>query len=245
VIVFVHGVGETAAIWTDMRRVIGRESIALSLPGFGCRRPASFNPTMNDYAQWLAGELEKIGGPIDLVGHDWGAGFTYRVAAKFGHQLRSWCGDIGNVFHPRYEWHSFAKLWQTKGEGENYFANQILLRPKERASLYEDSGLDPAQAIKMAGELDAIMARCTLDLYRSAMPNPHHQWGPWTPTNAPGLVLHAIDDPLGHEGLAREVAISLGARFKRIANSGHFWPCQQPTQTAAILKSFWASIYDG
>ncbi|MCU1351778.1 MAG: hypothetical protein JWM05_987, partial [Acidimicrobiales bacterium] len=93
-IVFVHGVPETAAIWNKVRHAVGRESVALALPGFGCPRPEGFGATMDDYADWLLGEIDKIDGPIDLVGHDWGAGFTYRIATSHGDRLHSWAADV-------------------------------------------------------------------------------------------------------------------------------------------------------
>ena len=66
---------------------------------------------------------------IDLVGHDWGAGLTYRVATAYGNRLRSWAADIGNIAHPDYEWHDFAKLWQTPGEGEAFVESQNAQAP--------------------------------------------------------------------------------------------------------------------
>ncbi|MET1029285.1 MAG: alpha/beta hydrolase [Dongiaceae bacterium] len=241
-IVFLHGILETAVIWNNVRSLIGRDSVALSMPGFGCPRPADFGATKDDYVRWLVGELDRIGGPIDLVGHDWGALLTYRVATKFGDRLRSWCADVGNVLHPDYEWHAFAKTWQTKGDGEAYFAKELAASPQERAQRFAQYGLQPAQALELATGLDDVMAGCTLDLYRSAMPNPHRHWGPLTPTSAPGLVLHGTDDPFSHEEMASEVAHSLGAGFKPLRKAGHFWPYQTPAEAAATLTSFWATL---
>ena len=93
-IVFVHGVPETAAIWDGVRERIGRDSVALSLPGFGNPRPVGFGATKDDYVNGLLGELDGIDGPIDLVGHDWGAGLTLRVATAHGDRLRSWAADV-------------------------------------------------------------------------------------------------------------------------------------------------------
>jgi pimeloyl-ACP methyl ester carboxylesterase len=242
VIVFVHGVPETAAIWEKVRGAIDRESVALSLPGFGCPRPEGFGATKDDYVGWLLGELDKIEDPIDLLGHDWGAGLTYRVASAHGDRLRSWAADIGNIAHPDYEWHDFAKLWQTPGEGEAFVETQNAQPPEERAQLFEAMGVPPEDALQMASASDATMGACILALYRSATPNPHHHWGPWAPTSAPGLVLHPSDDPFGDETLAAEVADSLGARFERIDGAGHFWPYQAPATAAKILQSFWASL---
>src|SRR3546814_10170197 len=89
-IVFVHGVPETAAIWKAVQDHVEGDSVALALPGFGTARPAGFGATKDDYVQWLVSELDPIGEPVHLVGHDWGAGLTYRVATAFGDRLGSW-----------------------------------------------------------------------------------------------------------------------------------------------------------
>jgi pimeloyl-ACP methyl ester carboxylesterase len=242
VIVFVHGVPETAAIWREVREALDRESVALSLPGFGCPRPDGFGATKDDYVDWLVGELDRIDGPVDLVGHDWGAGLTYRVATAHGDRLHSWVADVGNIVHPDYVWHDFAKLWQTPGEGEMFFESQAALPAEERAPLYEAIGVPAAGALEMAQASDTTMGACILSLYRSAEPNIHHHWGPWTPTSAPGLVLHATGDVFSDEKLAAEVATSLGARFERIEGAGHFWPYDSPAKGAAVLESFWSSL---
>lgn len=241
-IVFVHGVPETSAIWRKVRSTIDGESVALSLPGFGCPRPDGFGATKDDYVRWLLTELDQIEGPIDLVGHDWGAGLTYRVATAYGDRLRSWAADIANIAHPDYEWHDFAKVWQTPGEGEAFVESQNAAAPEERAQLFEAMGVPHEDAVEMASSSDPTMGSCILALYRSATPNPHHDWGPWTPTTAPGLVLHPTDDPFGDETMSAEIAEALGARFERIDGAGHFWPYQAPDKAASILRSFWTSL---
>jgi len=241
-IVFVHGVPETARIWAKLRGAIGGESAALSLPGFGCPRPEGFGGTMDDYAGWLLDELDRIEGPIDLVGHDWGAALTYRVATAHGDRVRSWAADVANIAHPDYEWHAFAKLWQTPGEGEAFVESQTTLSLEDRAAGLETMGVPHDDALEMAAGSDATMGACILDLYRSALPNPHARWGPWSPTQAPGLVLHPTDDPFGDETQAAEVANALGAGFATIEGVGHFWPYQAPEKAAAVLEPFWASL---
>jgi pimeloyl-ACP methyl ester carboxylesterase len=246
VIVFVHGVPETAAIWDQVRAAIDGESVALALPGFGCPKPDGFGGTADDYAAWLIGELERLneesGGPVDLVGHDWGAGFTWRVVSTRGDLVRSWAADIGNIAHPDYEWHDIGKLWQTPGDGEAFVESQNEAAPEERAVLYEAMGVPPAGALEMASASDPTMGACILSLYRSAMPNAHAHWGPWAPTDVPGLVMFPTDDPFGDETMAREVAASFGAGFARLEDTGHFWPYQSPEAGAAMLQDFWASL---
>lgn len=240
-IVFVHGVPETAAIWRKLRAAIDRPSIALELPGFGCPRPDGFGATKEDYVDWLVGELDAIGEPIDLVGHDWGAGITYGVATQHGDRVRSWAADVANLAHPDYVWHDFARIWQAPGQGEAFFEAQDAQPVEERADgLAAIFGLAVEDALEMAGAADATMASCILDLYRSATPNVHASWGPWSPTVAPGLVLSPTEDPFGDEALATEMATAFGAQFARLEGAGHFWPYQAPDAAAAVLDRFWS-----
>jgi pimeloyl-ACP methyl ester carboxylesterase len=241
-IVFVHGVPETAAIWRKVRAAIGRDSVALSLPGFGRPRPAGFGGTKDDYADWLLGELRTFDEPVDLVGHDWGAGIAYRIVTAHGDVVRSWAADVAGIAHPDYVWHDIAKIWQTPGQGEAFVEAQNAASPEDRAALFEAYGVPRDDALEMAAASDAAMGESILGLYRSALPNPHADWGPLAPTKAPGLVLHPAEDPFADEALSREVATALGARFERIDGAGHWWPYQAPETGAALLESFWASL---
>ena len=242
-IVFVHGVPETAAIWRKVRAAIDRPSVALEMPGFGCPRPEGFGATKDDYVRWLLGEVEAIGEPVDLVGHDWGGGVTYGVATQHGDRIRSWAADIANLAHPDYEWHDFAKVWQTPGEGEAFFEAQEAQAPQERAAgLAAIFGLSEEDALEMASGGDATMGGCILDLYRSATPNVHASWGPWSTTVAPGLVLVPTADPFGDEELATEMAAAFGAQVARLEGAGHFWPYSSPEAGAEALERFWASL---
>ena len=80
-IVFVHGNPETEAIWDDLVPHLRNDDVVrLSPPGFGCVIPSGFDCSTDSYRDWLAGELENLAQPIDLVGHDWGGGHVIRIA---------------------------------------------------------------------------------------------------------------------------------------------------------------------
>jgi pimeloyl-ACP methyl ester carboxylesterase len=243
VIVFVHGVPETARLWDKLRAAVGRESVAVSLPGFGCMRPPEFGATKDEYVEWLLGEIDRAGEPVDLVGHDWGAALTYRVATRHGDRVRSWVLDVGNIFHPDYVWHDVAQIWQTPEAGEAFFAAQQQGSPEDRAAIFESMGVPRDDALAMAASGDETMGTCILDLYRSATPNPYADWrDAHAKSAAPGLVLHPTDDPFSDEAMASEVADTLGARLERLEGLGHFWPVQGPDQAAATLVRFWDSL---
>src|SRR4051794_18429552 len=202
--VFVHGVPETAQIWDGVRERIGRDSIAVSLPGFGTPRPDGFGATKDDYVHWLMEELTKLDGPIDLVGHDWGAGLTLRIATAHGNRLRSWVSDVANIFHPDYVWHEFAQIWQAPGQGEEFMDSQLALDAETGGTVYEGFGIPHDEAVRLFQAVDYTMTRCILDLYRSATPNVYGDWGDAVgPTQAPGMLLVPIDDPFGDESMMR------------------------------------------
>jgi pimeloyl-ACP methyl ester carboxylesterase len=241
--VFVHGVPETFVIWDEVRAILDVASVALSMPGFGCDRPDGFAATKDAYVEWLVGELNKIDEPVDLVGHDWGAGLTYRVATTQRVRLRSWSADVANIMHPNYVWHDFAQIWQTPSDGEAFFAAQRLSSAQERASGLAMLGVPHDDAVSMSEANDETMAACILDLYRSATPNPFTDWGSeFKPTDAPGMVLCPSKDPFGDESKSREVAAMLGARHQLLDGLGHWWPLQAPGRGAKLLREFTESV---
>jgi pimeloyl-ACP methyl ester carboxylesterase len=107
-VVLVHGVPETPEVWDELRPLLGRESVALSLPGFGTPLPDGVAATKEFYVERLTDALRHVEGPIDLVGHDWGALLTARIATTWAVPLRSWVMDVACIYHPAYVWHDLA-----------------------------------------------------------------------------------------------------------------------------------------
>ena len=241
--VFVHGVPDTPAVWNSLRSKLSRSDVvAVQLPGFGCPRPDGFGATKEEYVDWLIGELERIAadGPIDLVGHDWGGGFVVRVVSLRPDLVRSWITDAGGVGHEDFEWHEFAKIWQTPGEGEAFWEQQLALGSEERAGVFEISGVPHDEAVAMASAVDETMARCILDLYRSAV-NVGKEWHPdFRDIPAPGLVVVPDGDPFLNADHARSAGSRAGADVAELEGVGHWWMLQEPGKGAAVVQAFWA-----
>ena len=95
--VFVHGNPETDFIWLPLLDELTARSIVdfvlLSPPGFGSPTPDDWSATMAEYSGWLRAELDQLDGPIDLVGHDWGAGHVFGLLASPPASVRSWAAD--------------------------------------------------------------------------------------------------------------------------------------------------------
>jgi pimeloyl-ACP methyl ester carboxylesterase len=230
-VVLVHGVPETPALWDPLRADLKRRDVvALRLPGFGCPRPAGFGATKEEYVRWLAGELAGLHGegPIDLVGHDWGGAFAVRLVSTRPELVRSWVTDAAGVGDVNFEWHEFAKVWQTPGAGEDFWNQQLAVPANQRGAVFE--------------AVDRTMADCILALYRSAV-DVGREWGPaFRDVAAPGLVLVPSDDPFLSADGARRAARLAGATILDLEGLGHWWMTQDPAGAATTLERFWARL---
>ena len=244
-VVLVHGVPETAALWDPLRDVLGRDDVeALSLPGFSCARGEGFGATKEEYLDWLVGELEarQGGDPIDIVGHDWGGGFVVRLVSTRPDLVRSWVTDAAGIGDVNFEWHDFAKIWQTPGAGEDFFDQQLEASTEERAAIFEMSGVPHDRALTLAAGVDRTMTDCILPLYRSAI-EVGKEWGPdFVDVPKPGLVLVPSDDPFLHADGARASAKRAGAEVAELEGVGHWWMLQAPELGAKALQEFWAKL---
>jgi pimeloyl-ACP methyl ester carboxylesterase len=244
-VVLVHGVPETPAVWDLLRaRLLRDDVVALGLPGFGRPRPDGFGATKEEYVAWLVAELEalQVQGPVDLVGHDWGAGFTVRVVSTRPDLVRSWVADFASLGDDRFEWHEFARIWQTPDAGERFFVDRLAASPAKRAEGFLRSGVPEEQALTLARALDRTMADCILALYRSAV-DVGKEWGPaFREVPAPGLVLVPSQDPYLSADFARTAAARAGAAVAELDGLGHWWMLQDPALGAAVLEEFWATL---
>lgn len=236
-----HGVPETAAIWDGVAEHLDGDVRQLSLPGFGNVAPDGFDRTMDAYAEWLLGEIAAVGGPVDLVGHDWGGILTARVATLAPEGLRSWASDAPGSLSPQFEWHDTAKVWITPGAGEDFF--EMMLGDREgSAALLGAFGLSLDNARAMVSHIDQEMVDSILALYRSSDGRLGTEWVATGPTAIPGLVIGSADDPLLSVNVARKMADELGAGLAVLEHGGHFWPVEAPEDAAKVLAEFWASL---
>ena len=250
-IVLVHGVPETDAIWDPLAERLsvdhGHDVVRLIPPGFGAPVPSDFEPNRESYVSWLAGELESIGGDVDLVGHDWGAGHTFGVVATRPELVRSWAADVAGIMHPDYVWHDMAQLWRTPDVGEETIGGMMGASTDDKVTLFESLGMPPEIGRKVALANDETMGRCILALYRSAGPDdlrPVYDLLPDTAATKPGLVIVPTADPYVDADLSYEVADHADAQTAPLEGLGHWWMLEDPDQAAEALDSFWSGLGD-
>jgi pimeloyl-ACP methyl ester carboxylesterase len=245
-VVLVHGNPETSVVWDRLRAALGRDDvICLSPPGFGAPIPDGWGATVEDYRDWLIAELEAIGSPVDLVGHDWGGGHVVTVAMTRPDLLRSWCTDVIGIFDPDYVWHELAQVWQTPDAGEQAVSAWASASVDERAAQLVSLGITTDVAQRLASGYDEAMGRCILALYRSAAQPTMAQLGEGltAATQRPGLHLSATDDHyVGTIDMQRRAADRAGARIEVLDGLGHWWMVQDPRRGAVALERFWTSL---
>ena len=227
---FVHGVPETSAVWSALVAELETRGVAdihlLTPPGFGAPVPQGFEPNQSSYCDWLLAELEALGGNVDLVGHDWGAGHVYGALEACPDLIRSWATDSGGLIHAEYKWHDLAQAFQTPEAGEQAVAAMTGGTPAARAARLIAFGVPSDAAELVAAGLNEEMARCILALYRSAVQPAMADLGRRLADTErrPGLVFIPTEDHfVGTEAMYAEVATSLGAETLTLKGFNHWW----------------------
>ncbi len=194
----------------------------------------------------LAAELEAIGEPVDLVGHDWGGGHVARLACSRPDLLRSWTMDIAGCFDAEYVWHDAAQAWQTPQIGEQAVAQMVATPTADRATQFRSLGMSEDAARRTAEAVNDDMGRCILALYRSAAQPAMRRWGEQLPKASarPGLVIIPTEDSYtGGQVLAQRSAERARARVAVLSGRGHWWMCEDPEQGANVLNDFLDSLH--
>jgi pimeloyl-ACP methyl ester carboxylesterase len=240
---FVHGNPETSVVWAPLVDALAARGVTdvelLSPPGFGAPVPAGFGCTQPEYRDWLIDTIAAADEPVDLVGHDWGAGHVYAAVAARPDLVRSWAADCAGLAHPDYVWHDGAQVWQTPEAGEQLAEAMIGLPPEALGAWGAPPGLAPA----LAAGIDATMTAAMLPLYRSAVQPALRELGQQllAAERRPGLVIDAVADPYVPSDLSRQMAASLGAEVVTLDGAAHWWMWEATDQAADALVEFWSA----
>jgi Predicted hydrolases or acyltransferases (alpha/beta hydrolase superfamily) len=244
---FLHGVPDSPAIWRPLlgRLDLGDAPVAVpALPGFTGPLPAGFSATKEAYADWAIGEAEALfakHGPIDIVGHDWGALIAQRVAMLRPDLIRSWAASNA-VIDPDYRGHRIARIWNTPVLGEIFMA---LSKPAALAKGLADQGLPPDIAAEEAAQwASKDKRRAILRLYRSAKGLSFEK--DWARDigrlPASGALLWGANDPYVALAVAERFAARTGTPLTVIDGAGHWAIAERPGEVAAALAHFWMSL---
>lgn len=234
-LVFIHGVPDSARVWSRMVPLVGRDDVeVLSLPGFASAAPAGFPRSKEAYLAWLIEAFETLHPPHDVIAHDWGFILTMRLLTLRPDLVRSWAGG-GAPFTPDYRWHTTARLWQTPSAGEKAmerFSDDLACDMLKRA------GVEDEWARETAERIDTDMKRSILALYRSGT-DVFREWGSsLAPIAAPGLVIWGEADIYSAPVFGQRIADVTGAAFATLP-CGHWWQLACPDAAVSLIRAFW------
>ena len=239
--VLVHGNPDSGLLWERVKQHLSGddEVLAVDLPGFAAPAPDGFPATKEAYVDWVIEQIEDVagrGGPVDLVGHDWGSLLVQRIASIRPDLLTSVAAG-GAAVDVDYPWHALAQVWQTPGDGERYMEEE--LTDEFGIAHLIENGVPEVDANRNAwlvpGNKD-----CILKLYRSAV-NIGAEWQPdLEKVTVPSMVIWGREDPYVPLVWAERLAERMHAELV-VLECGHWWPYERPAETAEALQRHWAA----
>ncbi|WP_353256279.1 alpha/beta hydrolase [Hyphomonas sp.] len=241
-ILFVHGVPDTAILWDPLINALGLEPgvyRALSLPGFGNPVPKGFSGTKDAYAGWLVKQMEAAGEPVHLVGHNWGALLVLRAASMRPELVSSWC-VTNALIDKEYSGHRTARMWATPILGE-----LVMLGMRNKARLEPslvEGGMPASLAKTEVPHIDKTMRQSILKLYRSALGLSFR--GAWVDDLAKlpkrGQLFWGETDPFVDLSVAERFSKQWGTPLHVARGAGH-WACHERAEEfAGLLAAHWS-----
>ncbi len=242
-ILFLHGVPDTAEIWSDVIDHLSTHyrCLAPDLPGFGRSiAPKNFDCSLENRASFIHELVEASGidGPINLVVHDHGGPYGLAWAIKHPEKVNR-VVIINTLFHSQYRWHIWARIWRTPLLGElsamamNWPLFLWELRRGSRKLSYEH--IRHAYAF-----LSPMMKQMILRLYRATDPEVFIGWEDallQLTARVPTIVLWGDHDPY----IPKQFAECFGAQHvQHFSDCGHWLPKEASDEVSKRLEAFFA-----
>jgi pimeloyl-ACP methyl ester carboxylesterase len=238
-VVLVHGNPDSPRVWDRLLAELPDvETLAPALPGFASAPlPDGFECTRWEYADWIIGELERLDGPADVVGHDIGALILHGVVLRRPDLIRSWAFGSGACFDD-FVWHPQGRIWQTTRLGEESRAAWNAATEQQRIEVLTAGTAPREWAEHIARQWDDDTFHCGLAVYRSMTFT-----GDWELVaerrHPPGLVIWGEGDPYQDWRFGERLAAQVGAHFELFRDCGHWWQIERPHEAAAALRDLW------
>ncbi|HLL22050.1 MAG TPA: alpha/beta hydrolase [Kofleriaceae bacterium] len=237
---WLHGFPDCPATATDFFRALDRRVIAPYLRGYA-PSPTTGPFDVEALATDVIALLDRVGGPVDLVGHDWGAIIAYTICMRAPERVRR--AVTLAVPHPRTFMRGLRRPAQLR---RSWYMAFFQLPGAARVTAARDFALvDRLWRVWSPGfTLDAARRRELHDCLAASWPSPLRYYRPQRfrgdLITTPVLQLHGADDgcilpPTGddaHRFAERVLTV--------VPNTGHFLHLEDPTGIAARITSWLA-----
>ncbi len=251
-VLLLHGVPETSSVWREVAPQLadGRRVLAPDLPGLGGSTYSGPFDVPSLVLQLVALIESEAGGPVDVVGHDWGGSLALGLAGARPDLVRRLC--VANAPYREIPLHRAVHIpfFALPGAPELLFrlggrrVVDAMLKlawkastplDEERRAEYEAAYTDPEKVAAMLGYYRAAARpRLTALLRRTELA------GPPRVRAEKMLVLWGALDPVLPIGTGESVVRDLGADcvMVTVPGAGHFVIEEAPTVVAEVLLDF-------
>lgn len=246
--VCVHGWPASSWMWRPTLAALGAAGVrafAPDLAGFGhspVDRPGTWSRHVDAVGRFV--DAVSPDGPVALVVHDWGGLIGLRWACEHPGRVSALVVS-GTTFFPG-EWHAFAQLLRTPGQGE------------EAIRGFDRAGFGAVMAGIASGADDAALddwfrafatdeqRLAQLDLYRSgALEELANYDGALAALGVPAKVVWGREDPFLPVALAERFRDELPGAELAVLEAGHFVAEDAPDAFAAEIAEFLAARLAG
>lgn len=238
-VLFLHGVPATSRLWQPILSRLDRddEVLAPDWPGFAAPPPQGWNPVKESYVDWAIGLIEDLharGGPVHLVGHDWGCLLSLRAASLRPELLRSLA--VGNApIDPHWPLHNLWTEWMKPGLGERI--SDVLATGNPMKESLMRMGFPEEDADRNAF-VEPGNAHRIMSLYRSAVKVGTEWLEDLARIVIPTAFIWGENDMVVPPEIGRRMASRIGAEFNLVP-ADHFWPYEAPDAALAVLRRLW------
>ena len=263
-LLLLHGFPEYSGAWDEVATQLSDRFYCIALDQRGYGQSYSPSDVAAYHIQYLVGDLvaliEHIGGPLDVVGHDWGASAAYALAIARPDLLRKLV--ILNGVHPIPFQRALIEdadqiaasqyiLWlQRAGSEQVLAADEFAKLQAMFAGPMNLSWLDQAQLKGyLAAWRDASGLKSMINWYRATGLYVPKLGGDITPPapldpdamriKMPHLLIWGLDDtallPSSYVGLD---ALCDAFTLHKISGADHWLHHQKPDEVAALIREF-------
>ncbi|WP_244931536.1 alpha/beta fold hydrolase [Nocardioides sp. W7] len=157
-VVLLHGFPERATCWREVAPLLHAHGLRTYAPdqrGYspGARPNGRSSYTVPELVADVVALIERIGGPVHLVGHDWGANVGWSLAARHPELVASWTAV--SVPHPA----AFVKAIRTTRQGLHSWYMGLFQLPFVVEGLARWPGGPVDQGLRSSGMSSADVAR--------------------------------------------------------------------------------------
>ena len=250
-VLFLHGWPDDSRLWSKVVPAVveaGFRAVVVDQRGCGASdKPAATEAyAMRHLVDDVRAVIDEVGGPVHLVGHDWGSNIAWVAATHLTGRVTSI--SALSVGHPTAfrsagfeqqlkSWYTLLFFHEGVGEAflrrDDYFAIRRWLGHPDAQSVID--------RLEDSGQMEAQLRWYRANIPPSAFVDPPPVL---PPVPVPALGIWSTGDAALSERQMTESGRYCGAGFEyvRVEGGGHWLPLERPDVVSQALLQFWSQF---